>query len=395
MCYNRPKNENREDTMKQNVAVKMTIGAICFVNLMYMIPSVAVSGMVAAFPQYNESTVLLLLTLPNLTGIVGIVTEPLLERWFSRRQLSLAALLLFFAMGMVSWGFHTNLPVFIAASAAMGAAYGMQSTVFPLLVSGYFEGEERNQVMGFVTGMLQLGRVAATLVGGILADLQWYYIYACFLLVLVPFVAGWLVLPRNTKQPQQQGVSSQGGGYYIPQMIRLSAVGFAFAALYYVVNTHLSLYVEGYQLGGASVTGVITAVGSVLAGGISTCFAWIQRYTRRFTMAVALCIMGVGYLVGGLWIGLPGVAFCMLGASAAMGLFSPCLMLGFAHCATAEKLPTATAIVLTIVNVGYFASPYLTGWAAGFLGSGAAVVFLVAGVLAMLCAACSWLVNLK
>lgn len=380
--------------MKQKFAVTLAIGAICFVNLMYMIPSVAVSGMVAAFPQYNESTVLLLLTLPNLTGIAGIVAEPMLERWFSRRKLSLAALTVFFTMGMVSWGLHTNLPVMIAASAVMGAAYGMQSTLFPLLVSGCFEGEERNRVMGIVTGMLQLGRVAATLVGGILADLQWYYVYACFLLVLVPIAMGWFFLPKQMVQPVRK-TESVKGWYSVPEMIRLSTVGFAFAALYYVVNTHLSLYMEGYHLGGASATGMITAVGSILAGVVSSSFAWIQRYTQRFTMAAALCVMGVCYIIGGFWVGMPGVTICMLGASVAMGLFSPCLMLGFVRCASEENLPTATAIVLTIVNVGYFASPYLTGWAASFLGDGAALVFAVAGVLALVCAVCSVLVNLK
>ena len=60
---------------KQSLAIQLVMGALCFVNLMYMIPSVAVSGMVAAFPGYNENTVMLLLTLPNLTGIIGIAVS--------------------------------------------------------------------------------------------------------------------------------------------------------------------------------------------------------------------------------------------------------------------------------------------------------------------------------
>lgn len=381
--------------MKRTKSIQLAIGAICFVNLMYMIPSVAVSGMVAAFPQYSKDAVLLLLTLPNLTGIAGIVAEPALERCFTRRQLSLTALTVFFATGILSFGFHDNLPFLIGASALMGAAYGMQSTLFPLLVSGCFEGEERNRVMGMATGMLQIGRVVATLVGGVLADLQWYYVYILFLLVLVPMVAGCLFLPKQMPYAAAQQQSGQKGWYNLPQMVRLSAVGFAFAALYYVVNTHASLYIEGYQLGSASDTGVITAVGSVIAGIISTLFAWIQKYTRNFTMAVALGVMGAFYLVGSVWVSMPGVTLCVLGASLGMGLFSPCLMLGFAHCASVEKLPTATAIVLTIVNIGYFASPYLTGWAAKLLGDGAALVFGVAGVAGLVCAVISFAVNLK
>ena len=42
---------------------------------MYMLPAVAVSGMVAAFPQAGENTVLLVLTLPNLTSICLLYTS--------------------------------------------------------------------------------------------------------------------------------------------------------------------------------------------------------------------------------------------------------------------------------------------------------------------------------
>ncbi len=381
---------------KQSLAIQLVMGALCFVNLMYMIPSVAVSGMVAAFSGYNENTVMLLLTLPNLTGIIGIVSEPLLERWFDRRQLCVAALAVFFTTGMISFAFHASLPILVAVSALMGIAYGMQSTVFPLLVSGYFEGAQRSRVMGMATGMLQLGRVVSTLLGGVLADLHWHYIYVCFLMVLVPLVLAGVCLPKEKKRKEENKQPPKGKGTFnFPAMIRLSAAGFAFAVLYYVVNTHLSLYVESYGLGSAATTGVLSAFGSVIAGIVSLAFSYIEPKTGRFTMACSLAVLGVSYVMSGLWISLPGAVICMGGASVGMGLFSPCLMLGCAQCADARNLPTATAIVLTIVNVGYFASPYLTGWAAGFVGDGAAPVFAVGGVLALICAAVLSAVNLK
>lgn len=144
----------------KHTPLKVAISAICFVNLLYMIPSVAVSGMVAAFPDQPQNKVLLLLTLPNLTGIAGIVAEPWMERWFSRRTLSITALAVFFASGLASFVLRENLPALIAASVIMGAAYGMQAALYPLLVNDGFQGEERSQVMGLVSGMLQLGRVA-------------------------------------------------------------------------------------------------------------------------------------------------------------------------------------------------------------------------------------------
>lgn len=380
--------------MNNKLGIKMAIGAICFVNLLYMVPSVAVSGMVAYFTDYSENTVLLLLTLPNLTGIAGILAEPLLERWFSRRTLSLGALTVFLAGGLSSYLFHDQLPVLIGCSAVMGVAYGMQSTVFPLLVSGSFEGQERNTVMGVVTGLLQLGRVASTLMGGVLATGQWYNVYLCFLMVMVPLALGLAFLPRTKAQGGTAAIHTESW-YDWGAMVRLSAVGFAFAALYYVVNTHTSLYVEQNGLGDSVLTGIITAVASVAAGVVSASFGVLQRYTGSFTMAWALGLLAAGYLIGGIWVSVPGALILGLGAALAMGLYAPCLMLGFARCASADRLPGATAVVLTIVNVGYFASPYLTGWMGQLLGGGSHLVFLAAGALALLCSGLSLLANLK
>ena len=288
----------------KHTPLKVAISAICFVNLLYMIPSVAVSGMVAAFPDQPQNKVLLLLTLPNLTGIAGIVAEPWLERWFSRSTLSITALAVFFTSGLASFVLRENLPALIAASVIMGAAYGMQATLYPLLVNDGFEGEERSQVMGLVSGMLQLGRVAATLVGGVLARRGWYNVYLCFMAVLIPLVLAVLFLPRQSHSEQLR--QQDGDWFSLSETVRLAVEGFAFAALFFMVNTHLSLYVEGYGLGDTALTGLISALGCVLAGLISTGFAWFERRTGRFTMTWAFGILGILYLAGGLWISLPG-----------------------------------------------------------------------------------------
>ena len=367
--------------------LKATIASICFVNLLYVIPSVAVSGMVAAFPEQPQSRVLLLLTLPNLTGVAGIVAEPWLERRFCRRTLSIAALAVFFAAGMASFALRANLPALIAVSVIMGAAYGMQSTLYPLLVNDSFSGEERSRVMGLVSGMLQLGRVAATLAGGVLARHGWYNVYLCFLAVLVPLVLAVRFLPRRPQEQQQAG---RGGDWFsLPAVVHLAVESFAFAVLCFLVNTHLSLYVEGYGLGDAALTGLISALGCVLSGLVSTGFAWFERRTGRFTMTCAFGILGVLYLAGSFWISLPGAVLCVTGSFLGMGLFSPNLMLGFSRCAGPRRLAIVTAVVLTVVNMGYFASPYITGFLAGFAGSSPADQFRVAGVLGIACALAS------
>lgn len=255
--------------MDRALKTKFAIYSVCFVNLMYMLPAVAVSGMVAAFPQAGENTVLLVLTLPNLTSI----------------------------------------PALLAA-------------------------------------------------------------------------AFWLPRAPETQAGDQTG--PEADRWDKPATAGLAAVGFCFAALYFITSTHLSLYIEGNGLGTAAMTGALTALGSVLSGLLAAMYGRLRRFTGPYTFALALLLLGAGYVLAALRVTVLGAVVCICGASMGMALFSPCLMLGFARCAGGRHLPTVTALVLTIVNVGYFVSPYLTGALGALLpGSGAAPVFLAAGLLAL------------
>ena len=380
--------------MKQENRIQLAVAAFCFVNLMYIVPSVAVSGMVAAFHDQPQSKVLLLLTLPNLTGIIGVLAEPFLERWLSRKHICLMALSFFLVPGAISFVVHNQLDVLVACSVFMGIAYGVQSTVFPLVVSSYFNEPKRSQVMGIATGAMQFGRMATTLVAGVLAGFEWYMVYLCFAVVLVPMVLVYFCLPGE-KKGQQSEEGHQRDAVCMPGVIRLALVGFCFASFYFVVNTHTSLYIEENSLGGTAVTGVVTAVGSIAATVVAAAFGWLQRYTGRYTMAASLLVTGVGYLISTVWVSIPGAIAAMVGASAGIGLFCPCLMVGFARYSSGRYLSIVTSAVLTVVNVGYFVSPYLVEWVASPLGNSAQMIFATAGGLALAVAAVSAIANWK
>ena len=229
---------------------KLPIYAICFVNLIYLAPSVAVSGLLSAFPEVPEPVLQLLLTLPNLMGIAGILGVPLLTRFFARKHLAVAGLSLYLFSGALSYAGRACLPVLLVGSAMMGVAYGIGSTLYPLLVSMYYEGEERGRVMGTTAGIMQLGRIAVVLAGGVLADLHWYNVYLLFALNLIPLALTIRLLPADGVERRREGRPGGGcEGWNFPAILRLSAIGFVFAVCYYVNVTQSSLYIEGYGLG--------------------------------------------------------------------------------------------------------------------------------------------------
>lgn len=364
--------------MKKKIAVM----SLCFTTLMYLVLTVSVADMLAAFPNTPADTVMLVLMLPNITAILGILLVPMLPASLSPKALSLIGLALLCLGGSMFLVFYTSLPALLAASCVMGLAYGVISTLYPLLVNTHFVGEERIAVMGWCAGALQAGRLISALIGGYLAKRHWYDVYWTFGLVVLAFVLVALFLPKGETRSQTGGrdVASLHSG----RVWRLALLAAAFACLYFIISTDGSLYIEGNGLGDSALTGWLNSLACAVAGAASACYGRVNRLSGRFTMTAAFGVIGAGYLLAGQWVGIAGAIIAFCASALGIALFTPWLMTAIYDAACAQQAPIATAIVLTTVNVGYFVSPYVTAPLGRLLGGGSAASFSAAGIAALL-----------
>lgn len=362
---------------------KLAIMSLCFTTLMYLVLTVAVAGLLDAFPGVPESRVMLVLTLPNLTAIAGILLVPLAAAYLSDKALSLLSLLMLLAGGGLCMLFHGSLPVLLAAAAVMGAAYGVISTLYPMLVNTHFTGGERVTVMGLCAAMLQGGRLVTYLIGGYLAKSHWYDVYYTYLFAVIALVLVALYLPR-TQASGQKGGGRDTGSFRSKGVWRLSFFAAVYACLYFVLSTDGSVYIEGGGLGSAALTGWLSSLSCAVAGISAALYGRISRRIGWATFPAAFLLIGAGYLFAGLHVTVLGAAAAFLAGALGISLFTPWLMTAISDAAGQAAAPVATAIVLTCVNIGYFLSPYVSAPLARLLGGGAPAAFAAFGVLSLL-----------
>lgn len=373
----------------------VAISAICFNILLYLVISVALTDLVAAFPDTPEETVLLILTLPNLTGMIGIVLTAPILKLVPQRVACLGALLLMLVGGGLSFWFSENLPALLLAAGLMGLAYGGLSTLFPLMVNRNVPPEQTAAVMGLGAGMIQLGRLVSMWIGGYLADLHWSYVYGTFVFALAGMGLVWRCLPKVPTQPQPDRAAPnlrkllKNGALW-----RLCGVGCIFPILYFITSTHASPYIEGYGLGSAATTGMLSAVSMILAALVAVFFGKIQAVTQWRTSAIAFVVMGAGFVVAGVWISIGGITAALLTGAFGIALFSPNMNWAATVISAPENTPMAVVLVLAAINIGYFVSPYVTNALGMLIGDGSrASVFLAAGLAAIVLGIVEWILE--
>ncbi|KUE85387.1 arabinose ABC transporter permease [Cupriavidus necator] len=250
--------------------------------------------------------------------------------WFSdragRRRVLLAALLLFALDGIAL----TLVPTLHAAMALriLGglAAAATIPTVFALIADLVPPARQAGAMGGVMLGMTA-GIAAGPAVAGVLADgFGWR---APFLVTaggcLAALLAGCHVLPRNLPrsgdcQEKSRNIPASSG-ILLPLIAKGAWNGSAVAA--YVLAGEVLRLRYGLGVAGVgaalSVFGLGLAVGNLLAGRASQCFAREESVLIVATalVAVALTLFTTGVL------GLPGSLGCLLAWGAALGIAAP------------------------------------------------------------------------
>ena len=384
--------QSRSPIFSKTFWEKIAIYSICIVDLAYVIPSVTIAEMVLAFPGASRETIMMCISIPCLTALLGINLIPALQSRFSLKKISMAALLMSLCCGTVSLLCHNNLTVLLVLSGVQGIPYGVFCTIYPLLTAAAFpEGPERAKTIANCIAMVQIGRLVLLYFGGLLADIAWYLMYLMFALNGVAFLLILFFLPDRGITPRRTKGST---GCYVqllksPSFLYFGITAGLFLMFYYVFSTHGSLYIQGYNLGDPSTTGTSNAIASILSVCTALLSTRVFRITKRYTTALAFLGMGLGLLMPGTTKAVWAFMVSMTIASVVKSQQMPAVARTLAQFDDERMRASAMALKETFVNICYFSSGTITSALSRWFGDGSPQnVFLICAICTIVIGVC-------
>lgn len=250
----------------------------------------AIAAIAKSFPDVPISTIQLLSTLPGLGSLIITLIAGQMAMHISKKYLVLLGIALITIGGLIPAFWNQSIYGLLICSIVLGMGVGFISTLNPMLLSQYFDGEERSTMMGVNTGVTSLGAMLLTAIGGYLGGENWRHLYFVFGFGIVIFLLVLIFLPNDqvnavnqtqtTKTSTLQLFKELNSYVYIVYFI-VFLLGIAFTA--YMAN--LSIVVAQKGIGGTTLTGFINAVGTI--GGIATGlgFKYVRKLTKPNTLA--------------------------------------------------------------------------------------------------------------
>lgn len=253
----------------------------------------AIAAISADFPKTPISTIQLLSTLPGLGALIITLIAGQMAMRISKKNLVLLGVALVTIGGLIPAFWNSSMIGLLACSVILGMGVGFISTINPMLLSQYFDGEERSSMMGINTGMTSLGSMILMGVGGVLGGQNWRNLYWVFAVGILVFLLVLFCLPKD--EPEKEMVTSDGKKEKVSTIAVLKDlkapvyiiifIAFLLGIAYTAYAANLSIVVAERGVGGTAMTGIINAVGTF--GGIFAGFGlkYIRKVTKPNTLA--------------------------------------------------------------------------------------------------------------
>lgn len=303
------------------------------------------------FSDAPDMLVQFIVSLPALLIIVTNLLFPWLCSLLKTRSLALTGLLLYVVAGAGCF-FVDDIWLLLAMRALLGVSVGMIMPLSTGLLAYYFPPERQASLMGLSAAMNQMGGVVATLLAGLLANIEWNYAFLVYLLGLVAVVLVLLYLPDERLK------GGSGPSLGLMKRFHPSVVGmFLVMILFFIYPTRFALSAHaGTGLSNNAITFIMVGL-DVVAFLVGLVFGKLMQGFRHGMKYVAPAGFIAGYLLLSLGSNLP----LLLAGSAVIGIANgigvPYLNTIASMKAGKEAASTVMPLLSAALYLGQFLSP--------------------------------------
>ena len=342
-----------------------------------------------------------LATTPSFAVMIFVVLSPLLQQWFkiSDKKMIMIGVTVVGLMGLVPFfNIHSYL-IILGSRLLLGAGYGLYNSQAISMISVWYEGETRAQMLGWRAAAEQIGQACTLFLAGFVLTISgWHASFLVYALAFVVLIFFGMRVPDDSEvesveekvvaenEEMVDDLDSKDIKKISPVVYLLVLFAFLLVVDYVGMENRfsgLAVNIRGAQYTGASNFLSLMLIGATLGGLL---YGSIQKRLGFGTVYLGLGLMALSnflfYFAGSnfamLVIGLLLIGF-------PLQLVSPLIFNLLPDLAPANRQPLVTSMVLIGFNFGAFFSPTIAEWTNHLMGQptsgyGLAAPFLVYGI---------------
>ncbi|KEO76685.1 MFS transporter [Paenibacillus polymyxa] len=378
--------------IKNKIWFKTALLSISLVLTSASAISAIIPMMLNQLPGVSSSLIESIVTIPSFSMMLFVLLSGPISSRLGKKNTVLLGLLLVVIGGILPM-LTTNITWILALRLVLGAGLGMFNSLAVSLISDFFEGDERAQLVGFQSAVQGLGSSLATFVAGQLALIDWPFAFLCYAITIPIALLFFFIIPEPEREEptvSTTGTGQKSGGMSLP-VLGLGAALFLFMTFIMIVYTKTGIMIAEKNMPNAGFLGTaltLFSLSTMIAGFL---FGRIYKWFRNYAPFISSLLTATGFVL--LWfaqnVTMVTVAMLIIGFSFA--LFIPYIFTILTKIVPKGSETISISIAMVGSNLGAFASPYvikLVGVLSGnetasFSFFVSAIVFMIAALLCL------------
>lgn len=340
--------------MKKNLFLKIAILSVYFVQMGAGAVNPAVASIAKSFPGIPLTTILLVTTLSIVASVPAtIISGRIAGSKVKYKTLLVLGMILFTLGGIGPYFTQSSFTMILAFRIVFGIGVGIVIPLGAALIIAFFDGDERNELMGLGGVASNVGGILFQLLGGFAASVSWGYSFLVHGLGIITLVLI-LFLPEPEKTQEKQSKAK------IPGFVYFYAIGiFVVMVLIFPLLVTMSSVIETGGMGNAADSGMVLTmytIGGMLAGFVfAKLFDILKQNTitvTLFLIAIAMACIAFGNTIVFMYMGatLGGIG---------IGIITPTIFILLGNKLPSAQVAIASGLIMGFMNVGGFLSAYV------------------------------------
>jgi len=276
---------------------KRLIASLLSISLLPMTTGIVASAtpqLALAFPTATATTLNLVVTLPSFAMMVLVlISQQLVQRWGSKRLVLTGLGLVAVAAGLAMVA--PTITWLLVARLLLGVGLGLYNALAVSLISRLFQGNQRQQLLGYQNATQGLGALVGALAVAGLLLINWRAAFGFYLISLPIMLAYAKNVPEVSFKSQQQATPALTRSQWLGMGAQAGLL-FLLMTFYMLATLKLPSLIVTRHLGSSSAGAillVIMALGTVLAG---LSYQWVKSRCQTYMNLVSTLVMAGGYL---------------------------------------------------------------------------------------------------
>lgn len=347
--------------------------------------SAVIPMMMQNMPGVSSSLIESVITLPSFSMMLFVLLSGPISTRLGKKNTVMLGLSLVVLGGILPM-FLDNITLILVSRLVLGAGLGMFNSLAVSLISDFFEGDERAQLVGFQSAVQGLGSTVATFVAGRLALIDWQLAFLCYAIAIPIALLFFFIIPKP-EQEEQAVVETSSETVKKNSKVSLPVLGlagalFLFMTFVMIIYTKTGIMIAEKNIPNAEFLGTaltLFSLSSMIAGFFfGTIYKWLKDYAPFFSSLLT----ATGFVM--LWLAqnvvLVTVSMLIIGFSFA--LFIPYIFTVLTKIVPKGSETVSISLAMVGSNLGAFSSPYINSFIGNIFGdSSAAFSFLVSAIV--------------